>query len=194
MKKFTLIELLVVIAIIAILAAMLLPALSAARERARTASCVSNIKNLGLGIVMYANDNEDYVPLNRNAGGGAAYYGKAGMDCYPEVIRNYIGLPDMTERQWADGSISLLSCPSMPGVYMLGINYWISGVNGKKENLAEWPLRKISDNIFHDPSKVVSNHCYKTGSNYSTGKTASGFNDPADFDDLLTGTVLVEEH
>ena len=61
-KHFTLIELLVVIAIIAILAAMLLPALSAARERARAASCISNLKNIGLACRMYADDNKSNWP------------------------------------------------------------------------------------------------------------------------------------
>ena len=67
-RKFTLIELLVVIAIIAILAAMLLPALSAARERARSASCISNLKNIGLALRMYADSNKGYYPRVNDAG------------------------------------------------------------------------------------------------------------------------------
>ena len=55
-RSFTLIELLVVIAIIAVLAAMLLPALSSARNSARTAHCASNLKQLGIAAHMYTSD------------------------------------------------------------------------------------------------------------------------------------------
>ncbi|MCQ2402229.1 MAG: type II secretion system GspH family protein [Lentisphaeria bacterium] len=59
-KTFTLIELLVVIAIIAILASMLLPALSKAREKARSISCINNLKTVALTYILYADDNDGY--------------------------------------------------------------------------------------------------------------------------------------
>ena len=61
-KGFTLIELLVVIAIIGILAGILLPVLSRARESARKTQCMSNVKQIGMGLIMYANENSEAFP------------------------------------------------------------------------------------------------------------------------------------
>lgn len=82
MRAFTLIELLVVIAIIAILAAILFPVFASAREKARQAACLSNLKQIGLAMAQYQQDNDEVVPCGFNSWGwGSGWAGQI----YPYV-------------------------------------------------------------------------------------------------------------
>ncbi len=72
-RGFTLIELLVVISIIALLIAILLPALQSAREAARRIACASNLRQMGIGVQVYFNENEDYFPPAHARGSGSLY-------------------------------------------------------------------------------------------------------------------------
>jgi prepilin-type N-terminal cleavage/methylation domain-containing protein/prepilin-type processing-associated H-X9-DG protein len=94
-SAFTLIELLVVIAIIAILAAILFPVFAQAREKARQASCISNLKQLTLGFMMYSQDYDESFPswnwaLNYNGASGAGASPNNGTSLWCNAIFPYV--------------------------------------------------------------------------------------------------------
>ena len=115
MKRFfTLIELLVVIAIIAILAAMLLPALSKARAKARSAACASNLRQISMASVLYADDNDDYmVPYTTATGSGKTKPGNYWLGVLADSVYNLDNNPLLG--QYYGNANGIMICPEVKG-------------------------------------------------------------------------------
>ena len=111
-KGFTLIELLVVVAIISLLAAILFPVFARARENARRVSCLSNEKQLGLGMLQYAQDYDEKFPNLANVSTG-----QSGFYTWDDAIYPYVK------------SNQVYQCPSVPNqnTRAYSMNWWVAG-------------------------------------------------------------------
>jgi prepilin-type N-terminal cleavage/methylation domain-containing protein/prepilin-type processing-associated H-X9-DG protein len=152
-KGFTLIELLVVIAIIAILAAILFPVFARAREKAKQASCLSNVKQISMAVLMYAQDYDDvmmpsccgFPPDDPNIKGVVYPYHWGAYGCslilWPDLIYPYVK------------NVQLFRCPTNPTAWTgYGYNYYYLGANpsGAKVTYVA-PLSQIAS-----PSETVA--------------------------------------
>lgn len=175
-QGFTLIELLVVIAIIAILAAILFPVFTRARESAKRTACLSNLKQLGVAMMMYAQDNNDHYPPTNIYNWPFGDWNDDRPALGPRLLEPYIKNSKIFFcPSNAYFSTTLFWGPGKP--YFIGYCYWANyknpnaGLDNNPEAIAERPGNYPNSMLFSDMNILDS---YWTS--HVTGKLEGGAN------------------
>jgi prepilin-type N-terminal cleavage/methylation domain-containing protein/prepilin-type processing-associated H-X9-DG protein len=138
-KGFTLIELLVVIAIIAILAAILFPVFARARENARRASCQSNLKQIGLGVMQYTQDYDEGVPCPKLADDVSTDYGRrwrAPLFPYVKSAQLFMCPSNTRNTVTAEAANAALNSPEFKLSYAVNYNFLQAGTITQIQSVA----------------------------------------------------------
>ena len=214
---FTLIELLVVIAIIAILAAILFPVFAQARAKARSATCQSNLKQVGLALLQYAQDYDESLPPANYA------YNASSNLIWQALVEPYTksGIPSLNTQQGAGVKTSIWVCPdydkpladgtkgSSPNRgYAGNANLMPAGAGGASLAAIEYPAQQVlvvphqGGSVYSPGSSATGNpaagyriarYRHQDGANYLLGDGhVKWYKGPADYNDVVGSAVAYQ--